>query len=212
MTVCCPSQLQWFNQYKKSLASFMRSLGAGEGLDITQDMKPPKSLYIEVRNSFYSQRENHADMIVWFWFVKSQEPHLHCHSQTIVEMWRTGSVLLTVANKKMKFITDINERTHASFLHLTTGVCFQVRCLKDHGEFEIDDGTVILLKKNSQVRTETNCQNRSVDLRVKNCSVGAEKQTERSVFYRLCSDQERKLVLHRRLRFNQRTVKVKMNQ
>ncbi|XP_039640617.1 DNA replication complex GINS protein PSF1 [Perca fluviatilis] len=25
-----------------------------------------------------------------------------------------------------------------------------VRCLKDHGEFEIDDGTVILLKKNSQ--------------------------------------------------------------
>ncbi|XP_016123920.1 DNA replication complex GINS protein PSF1-like [Sinocyclocheilus grahami] len=26
----------------------------------------------------------------------------------------------------------------------------QVRCLKDHGEFEIDDGTVILLKKNSQ--------------------------------------------------------------
>lgn len=34
-------------------------------------------------------------------------------------------------------------------------VCFQVRCLKDHGEFEIDDGTVILLKKNSQVRTET---------------------------------------------------------
>lgn len=27
----------------------------------------------------------------------------------------------------------------------------QVRCLKDHGEFEIDDGTVILLKKNSQV-------------------------------------------------------------
>lgn len=42
-------QLQWFSQYKKSLASFMRSLGGDEGLDITQDMKPPKSLYIEVR-------------------------------------------------------------------------------------------------------------------------------------------------------------------
>ncbi|XP_055358669.1 DNA replication complex GINS protein PSF1 isoform X2 [Betta splendens] len=69
----CAEELQWFSQYKKSLASFMRSLGGGEGLDITQDMKPPKSLYIEVR------------------------------------------------------------------------------CLKDHGEFEIDDGTVILLKKNSQV-------------------------------------------------------------
>ncbi|XP_044069885.1 DNA replication complex GINS protein PSF1 isoform X2 [Siniperca chuatsi] len=68
----CAEEVQWFSQYKKSLASFMRSLGGGEGLDITQDMKPPKSLYIEVR------------------------------------------------------------------------------CLKDHGEFEIDDGTVILLKKNSQ--------------------------------------------------------------
>uniref|UniRef100_A0A1A8MQR3 DNA replication complex GINS protein PSF1 n=2 Tax=Nothobranchius TaxID=28779 RepID=A0A1A8MQR3_9TELE len=67
-------EVQWFGQYKKSLASFMRSLGEGEGLDITQDIKPPKSLYI------------------------------------------------------------------------------QVRCLKDHGEFEIEDGTVILLKKNSQVR------------------------------------------------------------
>uniref|UniRef100_A0A3Q2T287 DNA replication complex GINS protein PSF1 n=1 Tax=Fundulus heteroclitus TaxID=8078 RepID=A0A3Q2T287_FUNHE len=65
-------EVQWFGQYKKSLASFMRSIGGEEGLDITQDMKPPKSLYI------------------------------------------------------------------------------QVRCLKDHGEFEIDDGTVILLKKNSQ--------------------------------------------------------------
>uniref|UniRef100_H2SSX4 DNA replication complex GINS protein PSF1 n=1 Tax=Takifugu rubripes TaxID=31033 RepID=H2SSX4_TAKRU len=68
----CAEELQWFNQYKKSLANFMRSVGGGDGLDITQDMKPPKSLYIEVR------------------------------------------------------------------------------CLKDHGEFEIDDGTVILLKKNSQ--------------------------------------------------------------
>lgn len=26
----------------------MRSVGGGDGLDITQDMKPPKSLYIEV--------------------------------------------------------------------------------------------------------------------------------------------------------------------
>uniref|UniRef100_A0A3Q0SC94 DNA replication complex GINS protein PSF1 n=1 Tax=Amphilophus citrinellus TaxID=61819 RepID=A0A3Q0SC94_AMPCI len=45
----CAEELQWFSQYKKSLASFMRSLGGDEGLDITQDMKPPKSLYIEVR-------------------------------------------------------------------------------------------------------------------------------------------------------------------
>ncbi|KAM4730078.1 DNA replication complex GINS protein PSF1 isoform 1-T1 [Anableps anableps] len=70
-------EVQWFGQYKKSLASFMRSIGGEEGLDITQDMKPPKSLYI------------------------------------------------------------------------------QVRCLKDHGEFEIDDGTVILLKKNSQEKQDS---------------------------------------------------------
>ncbi|XP_074803316.1 DNA replication complex GINS protein PSF1 isoform X1 [Natator depressus] len=65
-------ETEWFNQYRKSLATYMRSSGGEEGLDLTQDMKPPKSLYIEVR------------------------------------------------------------------------------CLKDHGEFEIDDGTTILLKKNSQ--------------------------------------------------------------
>lgn len=46
--VLCAGQLQWFSQYKKSLANFMRSVGGGDGLDITQDMKPPKSLYIEV--------------------------------------------------------------------------------------------------------------------------------------------------------------------
>ena len=44
----CARQVQWFGQYKKSLASFMRSLGGDEGLDITQDVKPPKSLYIQV--------------------------------------------------------------------------------------------------------------------------------------------------------------------
>ncbi|XP_035865314.1 DNA replication complex GINS protein PSF1 isoform X1 [Phyllostomus discolor] len=67
-----PQEIEWFNHYKKSLATYMRSLGGDEGLDITQDMKPPKSLYIEVR------------------------------------------------------------------------------CLKDFGEFEVDDGTPVLLKKNSQ--------------------------------------------------------------
>uniref|UniRef100_A0A8C5SGV4 DNA replication complex GINS protein PSF1 n=1 Tax=Laticauda laticaudata TaxID=8630 RepID=A0A8C5SGV4_LATLA len=66
-------EVLWFNQYKKSLATYMRSLGEGDGIDLTQDIKPPKNLYIEVR------------------------------------------------------------------------------CLKDYGEFEIDDGTTILLKKNSQV-------------------------------------------------------------
>nr|XP_009685246.1 PREDICTED: DNA replication complex GINS protein PSF1 [Struthio camelus australis] len=62
-------EVEWFNRYKKSLATYMRSVGGEEGLDLTQDIKPPKSLYIEVR------------------------------------------------------------------------------CLKDYGEFEIDDGTTVLLQK-----------------------------------------------------------------
>ncbi|PKK21362.1 GINS complex subunit 1 (Psf1 homolog) [Columba livia] len=65
-------EVEWFSRYKKSLATYMRSVGGEEGLDLTQDIKPPKSLYIEVR------------------------------------------------------------------------------CLRDYGEFEIDDGTTVLLKKNSQ--------------------------------------------------------------
>ncbi|XP_053918181.1 DNA replication complex GINS protein PSF1 isoform X2 [Cuculus canorus] len=68
-------EVEWFNQYKKSLATYMRSVGGEEGLDLTQDIKPPKSLYIEVR------------------------------------------------------------------------------CLRDYGEFEIDDGTTVLLKKNSQIKS-----------------------------------------------------------
>lgn len=91
--------MQWFGLYKKSLASFMRSIGGQEGLDVTQDMKPPKSLYIQVSLTSDLQPDPQSDP------------------------------------------TDLP-------------VCFQVRCLKDHGEFEIDDGTVILLKKNSQVRTD----------------------------------------------------------
>ncbi|KAB0358069.1 hypothetical protein FD754_002225 [Muntiacus muntjak] len=38
-----------FNGYKMSLAIYMRSLAGDQRLDITQDVKPPKSLYIEVQ-------------------------------------------------------------------------------------------------------------------------------------------------------------------
>lgn len=65
-------EVQWFNRYNRSLANYMRSIGGMGGLDLTQDMTPPKSLYIEVR------------------------------------------------------------------------------CVEDHGQFEMDDGTVVLLRKNSQ--------------------------------------------------------------
>ncbi|XP_041370522.1 DNA replication complex GINS protein PSF1-like [Gigantopelta aegis] len=68
----CEQEVQWFNRYNKMLANYMRSIGDSDGLDLTQDMNPPKTLYVEVR------------------------------------------------------------------------------CLVDHSEFETQDGTVIVLKKNSQ--------------------------------------------------------------
>nr|XP_045624827.1 DNA replication complex GINS protein PSF1-like isoform X2 [Procambarus clarkii]XP_045624831.1 DNA replication complex GINS protein PSF1-like isoform X2 [Procambarus clarkii] len=45
----CEPEIQWFNRYNKNLALYMRSLGEGTGLDLTQDTKPPKNLYVEVR-------------------------------------------------------------------------------------------------------------------------------------------------------------------
>ncbi|XP_043474727.1 DNA replication complex GINS protein PSF1-like [Leptopilina heterotoma] len=40
---------KWFNNYNKALASYMRTIGDGRGLNIMKDMVPPKSLYVEVR-------------------------------------------------------------------------------------------------------------------------------------------------------------------
>lgn len=68
----CEPEMAFFNQYNKDLASYMRAIGDGTGIDLTIDRVPPKSLHIEVR------------------------------------------------------------------------------CLQDYGEMETDDGTVIVLKKNTQ--------------------------------------------------------------
>ncbi|KAI8125305.1 hypothetical protein FF38_05312 [Lucilia cuprina] len=45
----CEPEVTFFNKYSKSLASYMRSIGDGQGIDLTGDLRPPKSLYIEVR-------------------------------------------------------------------------------------------------------------------------------------------------------------------
>ncbi|BFZ07265.1 hypothetical protein BsWGS_10304 [Bradybaena similaris] len=45
----CEQEVQWFNQYNRLLANYMRSVGESGGLDLTQDMKPPKTLYVLVR-------------------------------------------------------------------------------------------------------------------------------------------------------------------
>lgn len=42
-------ELQWFNNYSRMLANYMMTIGDGTGLNLTNDIKPPKSLFIEVR-------------------------------------------------------------------------------------------------------------------------------------------------------------------
>ena len=46
---CCEVEIQWFNNYSKNLATYMSSIGDGIGLNLTEDLKPPKSLFVEVR-------------------------------------------------------------------------------------------------------------------------------------------------------------------
>lgn len=43
------NEYEWFTKYSKSLATYMGTIGENTGLNLTQDMKPPKSLYIEVK-------------------------------------------------------------------------------------------------------------------------------------------------------------------
>ena len=42
------AEVAWFGDYSRSLAGYMRSIGE-TGLNLTDDLKPPKQLYIEVR-------------------------------------------------------------------------------------------------------------------------------------------------------------------
>ena len=44
--------IDWFSGYNKALASYMRRIGT----DLTTDISPPKSLYIEVSNEYFCVR------------------------------------------------------------------------------------------------------------------------------------------------------------
>lgn len=63
-----------------------------------------------------------------------------------------------------------------------------MKCLKDHGNFEIDDGTVILLKKNSQVRTESSLKTKKTteeELNQKSCESKTESSLAASIQFLL---------------------------
>ena len=46
----CEPETQFFTKYNKLLAHYMKSVGGGSfSLDLTQNLKPPKNLYIQVK-------------------------------------------------------------------------------------------------------------------------------------------------------------------
>jgi len=45
----CEPEIAFFARYGRDLAAYMRSVGDGSGLDLTADLRPPKSLFMQVR-------------------------------------------------------------------------------------------------------------------------------------------------------------------
>lgn len=66
----CEPEIQWFNAYSKNLATYMMAIGDGSGsfgIDLTSYVKPPKSLYIEVRClSDYGRFELESGEVILF--------------------------------------------------------------------------------------------------------------------------------------------------
>lgn len=59
------NELEWFTKYSKMLALYMSTIGDNIGLNITQDVKPPQSFYIEVKSNVdYGRFELHSGDIV----------------------------------------------------------------------------------------------------------------------------------------------------
>eukprot|EP00794_Sanderia_malayensis_P019891 gene19891-21833_t len=74
----CEQEVQWFTKYSRSLATYMAGIG-GIGLDLTQNLKPPKSLYIEVRCLVdYGEFETEDGAII---LLKKNSQHLLPRSQ-----------------------------------------------------------------------------------------------------------------------------------
>ncbi|XP_052124585.1 DNA replication complex GINS protein PSF1-like isoform X1 [Frankliniella occidentalis] len=74
----CEPEIQWFNSYSKCLARYMKSIG-GQGLNLAQDVKPPKSLYVEVRSLIdYGKFELDNGEVV---LLKKHSTHLMSRAQ-----------------------------------------------------------------------------------------------------------------------------------
>jgi len=76
----CEPEAQFFTKYNKLLATYMRSIGEGKySIDLTQNMKPPKNLYIQVKvlTDFGEFETEDGDVVV----LKKNSLHLLPRSQ-----------------------------------------------------------------------------------------------------------------------------------
>ncbi len=70
----CGAEQKFFAKYNRDLATYMRSIGDGTGIDLMAAVVPPKSLYIEVRclqvKNFRHQVDRRPNTIIrcilWF--------------------------------------------------------------------------------------------------------------------------------------------------
>nr|CAD7574394.1 unnamed protein product [Timema californicum] len=116
----CEPEVQWFVNYNKSLATYMKSIADSGGLNLTQFMQPPKSLYVEVQ-----------------WFVNYNKS------------------LATY----MKSIADSGGLNLTQFMQPPKSLYVEVRCLEDYGKLQLEDGEIVLLKKNTQhLLPRTQCE------------------------------------------------------
>lgn len=78
-------EIQWFHSYSKALATYMRSIGENHGLNLTMDVLPPKSLYIEVRNKW---KKKFAGGIKMNHSCVRKSKHIHGQSSYFPELVR----------------------------------------------------------------------------------------------------------------------------
>lgn len=76
----CEAEQNFFTKYNRDLATYMRSVGDGAGIDLMTDTHPPKSLYIEVRcvQDYGEMETDDGSIIVLKKNTQHYLPRQHC--------------------------------------------------------------------------------------------------------------------------------------
>lgn len=75
-------EIQWFQAYNKILATYMRSIG-DDGLNITNDVQPPKSLYVEVYSFLFIL----IILLLMHVWTSSNICHILCTGAVCARLW-----------------------------------------------------------------------------------------------------------------------------